>query len=241
MTMYEQIVRRLLPGVEYHQNRYARELDAVVSPGCRWLDIGAGARIHGGWLGPSQSELAGRARFFCGCDLVAKALAANPHLGAGVVAHAAGMPFPDNSFDVVTANMVLEHLPEPARVFAEFGRVLKPGGRFVFVTPNRRHPVVWLLSALVPPRWRRSLARWTEGRAVERIFPTYYRANTRDAIQSLARAVGLRPCHVTAFPSYPMLRRPWPLTLLEAAWIRAQRWRPLRALGSNLVGALEKP
>ncbi len=241
MGVYHEIVRRCLPDVEFHQNRYARELPPAVFPGCRWLDIGAGARVHGGWLGPPQEELGARAGFLCGCDLVAEHLAAHPHLDARVVAHGAGLPFPDNCFDVVTANMVLEHLAEPGRVLAEVARVLRPGGRFVFVTPNRKHPLVWSASTLVPASWRRRLARWMEGRALEHVFPTYYSANTRSDVHALAAAAGLRARHVTVFPSYPMLRRPWPLTLLEVLWIRALRWPPLRGLASNLVGALEKP
>ncbi len=241
MTPYDWIVRHLLPRVEFHQNRYARELDTVVFPGCRWLDLGAGGRVHGGWLGPSQGDLAARAERLCGCDLAALQLAANPHLNARVVAHGGALPFPDGCFDVVTANMVLEHLPHPARVFAEVGRVLRDGGAFVFVTPNRRHPLVWLVSVLLSAPRRRLLARWADGRPLERIFPTFYRANTRREVRSLAAATGLRARHLTVFPSYPMLRRPWPLTLLEAAWIRALRWPPLGELGSNLVGCLEKP
>ena len=241
MGVYHEIVRRCLPDVEFHQNRYARELHPAVFPGCRWLDIGAGARLHGGWLRPRQEELGARAGFLCGCDLVAEHLAAHPHLDGRVVAHGTGLPFPDNCFDVVTANMVLEHLAEPGRVLAEVARVLRPGGRFVFVTPNRNHPLVWSASTLVPASWRRLLARWMEGRALEHVFPTYYRANTRRDVHALAAAAGLRARHVTVFPSYPMLRRPWLLTLLEVLWIRALRWPRLRGLASNLVGALEKP
>ena len=241
MTPYDWIVRHLLPQVEFHQNRYARELDRAVLPGCRWLDIGAGGRVHGGWLRPSQGDLAARAGCLCGCDLAPRQLAANPHLRVRVVAHGGALPFPDGSFDVVTANMVVEHLPDPVRVFAEVGRVLRAGGKFVFVTPNRRHPLVWLVSVLVSAPRRRLLARWADGRPLERIFPTFYRANTRRDIRLLAAAADLRVGQVTVFPSYPMLRRPWPLTLLEAAWIRTLRWRPLDELGSNLVGVLEKP
>jgi len=239
--MYDQIVRQLLPAVEFHQNRYARELDTAVFPGCHWLDIGAGARIHGGWLGPSQEELVARARFVCGCDFVADHVAANPHLTARVVADARCLPFHDNSFGLVTANMVLEHLSEPVSVFAEVRRVLKPGGRFAFVTPNRRHPAVWTLSVLIPPALRSLLARWIEGRAPEHVFRTYYGANTRDEIRSLAVASGLQAKHVTVFSSYPVLRRPWPLTLLEAMWMRCLPRQLSREFGSNLVGTLEKP
>src|SRR5689334_17997773 len=54
---YEQIVARVLPDIEYHQNRYARELASAVTEGCCWLDVGTGKRLHWGWLGDSAAEL----------------------------------------------------------------------------------------------------------------------------------------------------------------------------------------
>jgi len=40
------------------------------------------------------------------------------------------------SFDVIFFNHVLEHVPDPVAVLAECYRILRPGGRCVFVTPN---------------------------------------------------------------------------------------------------------
>lgn len=44
--------------------------------------------------------------------------------------------FPDNTFDAVTMNHVIEHVPEPVELLAEVKRILKPGGRLVSITPN---------------------------------------------------------------------------------------------------------
>ncbi len=38
------------------------------------------------------------------------------------------LPEPDASFDVVMSNSIIHHIPEPAAVFAECWRILKPGG-----------------------------------------------------------------------------------------------------------------
>ena len=42
----------------------------------------------------------------------------------------------DACFDLVTARQLIEHLPDPAGFVAEITRILKPGGRFVLITPN---------------------------------------------------------------------------------------------------------
>ncbi|MHB8845076.1 MAG: class I SAM-dependent methyltransferase [Nitrospirota bacterium] len=44
--------------------------------------------------------------------------------------------YPENSFDAVMMSHVIEHVSDPAEVFAECYRVLKPGGVLSIVTPN---------------------------------------------------------------------------------------------------------
>jgi 2-polyprenyl-3-methyl-5-hydroxy-6-metoxy-1,4-benzoquinol methylase len=43
---------------------------------------------------------------------------------------------PDQSFDVVLLNHVIEHIDDPLRTLREVHRVLKPGGHFVIETPR---------------------------------------------------------------------------------------------------------
>jgi SAM-dependent methyltransferase len=46
------------------------------------------------------------------------------------------LPFGDESFDVVVAGELLEHVRHPDRLVGEVRRVLRPGGRFVASVPN---------------------------------------------------------------------------------------------------------
>jgi SAM-dependent methyltransferase len=53
-------------------------------------------------------------------------------------ADAESLPFSDESFDLVLGHAVLHHLPNLRRAFAEFHRVLRPGGRIIFAgEPSR--------------------------------------------------------------------------------------------------------
>jgi SAM-dependent methyltransferase len=54
-------------------------------------------------------------------------------------AGAAALPFPDGAFDAVVACLVFEHVEEMDAAIAEVGRVLEPGGRFLFFL---NHPLL---------------------------------------------------------------------------------------------------
>jgi len=61
-------------------------------------------------------------------------------------------PFADASFDLVMISAVLHHVPVADRpaVYAELGRVLKPGGRIYVFEHNPRNPLVRYVTARTP-------------------------------------------------------------------------------------------
>src|SRR5262245_39858691 len=74
-------------------------------------------------------------------ELIRVAHELGKHVGAGgfMAASGADLPFRDGTFDAGLSDNVIEHLP-PAiipRHLRETHRVLRPGGRYVFSTPNR--------------------------------------------------------------------------------------------------------
>ncbi len=56
-----------------------------------------------------------------------------------VVCEAESLPFEDESFDLVLGHAVLHHIPDLDRAFAEFHRVLRPGGRIIFCGEPSRY------------------------------------------------------------------------------------------------------
>lgn len=57
----------------------------------------------------------------------------NPYMEPTVRAAAEQLPFPDATFDLAIATLVLCSVGDPAAAVAEVRRVLKPGGRFLFL------------------------------------------------------------------------------------------------------------
>jgi ubiquinone/menaquinone biosynthesis C-methylase UbiE len=72
------------------------------------------------------------------------------------------LPFEDESFDLVFGHAVLHHIPDLERAFAEFRRVLRPGGAIAFAgEPSRYGDRLAALpkraGMFVAPLWRRAV------------------------------------------------------------------------------------
>ncbi len=52
-----------------------------------------------------------------------------------IVADGTNLPLVDSSFDTITCNAVVEHVPDPVRLVSEIHRVLKPGGYAQLMVP----------------------------------------------------------------------------------------------------------
>ena len=118
------------------------------------------------------------------------------------VATADEIPLPAASVNLVISAWVLEHLPTPEKTFSEVARVLKPGGAFVFIAPNKHSPIALLNRTLKP--LQNTLVPLLYGRAEDDTFPVQYRANTRKQLQTLAAQSGLtlEQLHLIEDPTY---------------------------------------
>jgi len=170
----ERLKQKYFGAEEHPYTTLEREIGRHLGPEATLLDAGCGRGA------PVLAKFAGRARRLIGVDAVAFL----PGLqGLELVqGDLASTGLPDASVDLVYSRSVMEHVADPARVYAEMGRILKPGGRFVFLTAN-----FWdyasIIATLVPNRFHPWIVSKVEGRAEEDVFPIQYRTNTRAAVK----------------------------------------------------------
>lgn len=128
-----------------------------LQPGERVLDVGSGA----GTDSLVAAQMVGPEGSVTGVDMtpemLAKARAAAAELGATNVEFVEGeaehLPFPDESFDVVISNGVIDLAPDKDAVFSEIFRVLAPGGRIQIADVTIQRPV--------SEEGRRNIDLWT--------------------------------------------------------------------------------
>ena len=231
----EALDRRFYPGVNdnWDDILFREAILGIVSAESRVLDVGAGAGIV------EQMNFKGTAAEVCGIDLDPRVLE-NRHLDEGKVSGVEAIPYDDASFDVVICDNVLEHLDEPHAAFAEIARVLKPGGVFLFKTPNKYHYMP--LIARLTPHWFHRYVNKLRGREAVDTFPTRYRANSKKNLASLARSARLHVDRLDLIEGRPEYTRIFcPLYLIGVLYERlvnaTERLASLRIL---LIGRMSK-
>jgi SAM-dependent methyltransferase len=180
---------------------FRREILACVNSTSKVLDVGAGAGIV------PEMNFRGLVGHISGIDPDPRVLE-NRYLDSAHVGYAECLPYEDEWFDVVFADNVLEHLPDPLRVLKEIRRVLKPDGILLTKTPNRWHYVPTI--ARLTPHWFHCFVNKWRGRRAEDTFPTLYRANSISRTKQLASAANLVVLQIETFEGRPeYLRKMW--------------------------------
>jgi arsenite methyltransferase len=128
-----------------------------LNPGERVLDLGSGA----GTDSLVAAQMVGKQGHVTGIDMtpamLAKARSAAAEMSLSNVEFVEGeaerLPFPDEGFDVVISNGVIDLIPDKDAVFAELFRVLRPGGRLQIADVTIQNPV--------SEEGRRNIDLWT--------------------------------------------------------------------------------
>jgi len=101
------------------------------------------------------------------------------------------MPYKDNFFDLVVCAWVFEHLDKPQDSFKEIYRVLKPNGKFIFLTPNKNNYNVWIIR-LIPDIFHNFLTTKLYNRQEHDTFSKKYKANTVKDIKEVLNDLGFK-------------------------------------------------
>jgi demethylmenaquinone methyltransferase/2-methoxy-6-polyprenyl-1,4-benzoquinol methylase len=109
------------------------------------LDVGVGT----GLVAIQECLLTGDAALVTGVDPSPGMMAASklPKAMLLIEGRAESLPFPDNHFDFLSMGYALRHISDLSVAFAEFERVLKPGGRLCIleITKPQNRVGQWLL------------------------------------------------------------------------------------------------
>lgn len=125
---------RLSPYWGEHAARYHYSLGFVENK--RVLDIACGTGYGVAILKRTADHVTG---VDVDVDAASEAQAVCDDKAAVLLADGLGLPFADESFDVVTSFETLEHLYERAKFLSELHRVLKPNGVLLLSTPNANY------------------------------------------------------------------------------------------------------
>jgi SAM-dependent methyltransferase len=192
------------------------------------------------WMRQEEEELAVRASMLVGADLDFDSLKRNRFAHFRIMANLEKLPIRDCSFDLITANMVMEHVEVPEIILREVNRALAPGGCFVFHTPNRFNPAIRIAS-VTPRALKNRIVGILDGRREEDIFPTFYRVNSIPEIRSAAEAARLEVRRIATIRSSAITGSLGPISIPELLFlriVRSERWERLR---SCIICILQKP
>lgn len=236
---YWWLQRRIVPGLRNSQYAYYEKLRPLLTQSTRWLDLGCGHQFFAPWMKIDEQEMVAGVGFVAGLEFDLCSLRQHPHMPNGVLGDVHKAPFRDGSFNLITANMVVEHLSEPAAALAEIRRLLAPGGLFLFHTTNYWHPLVFV-AARIPQRLKNRIVEFLERRKEEDVYPAYYRINTAPEVRRLARANGFDVVEAALLSSSAETVSLGPLVVIELLMIRLFEKTRFARLRSNIVTVLQK-
>ena len=127
LSIFDKIIRFL---------RFKRIIDQVPN-GSKILDLGCGYQAE------LLINLTNKIKHGVGGDIYVKEKIKHQKITLVQVNVNQKLPFKEDSFDVVTSLALIEHITKPSVHLKEIYRVLKPGGKLLLTTPDKKSK--WLL------------------------------------------------------------------------------------------------
>ncbi len=202
LSPVEDQMRALFPPETHPNQLLEAAVEALLTPTSAVLDIGCGRTA------PNLAKLKGRAGKLTGIDVIPFTID-DPDMTLLTRDVGAMEGIADGSIDIAYSRAVMEHLTDPDAAYREIARVLKPGGRYLFITPSI-FDYGSIIAALVPNKFHGKIVNLTEGRAEEDVFPTVYATNRIGLIRRQAAAAGLKvhdARYVGQYPNYFVFNR----------------------------------
>lgn len=198
-AMAQRMLARYYKNVPHPYRLFEQKVESLLgAPGLVLMDAGCGRTA------PVLGKFLGKAERLIGVEVVP--FTEVPKGIETITADLAKIPIGDASVDLIMSRAVFEHLTEPEKVYKEFFRVLKPGGRVVFLTAN-----MWdygsIAARMIPNRFHARVVKAVEGRAEEDTFPTAYKTNKRSQVNRLSAQSGFTIeafDYLSQYPNYLM-------------------------------------
>jgi len=183
-TLTQRLQRRFFRPEDHPFRIYERLVERYLEPHHTLVDGGCGRTA------PVLRQFKGRAARLIGVDLTPFDEATREPGIEYVAASVGDTGLAPDSVDLLISRALMEHVEDPLAAYREAHRILRPGGRFVYLAPNLGD-YGSLIAWAVPNRYHAAIVKHTEGRPEEDTFPTWFRANSRRAVRRLAAGSGL--------------------------------------------------
>lgn len=172
-------IKEAFPEWKTQAEQYKAEVAKHVFPQTTILDIGCGRTDY-------MCDLYEKANLAIGLDPDVDALNENPSIHMKIAGDFDALnTLDDCSVDLIVSSWTLEHLQNPDELFYQVQRLLKPGGRFISLTPNK-YSLITTVSRLIPNKYHPGLVRKFWGRGENNTYPAFYKINCVKDIQRFA-------------------------------------------------------
>jgi len=236
---YDKLKNLIIPDLQYSQKKYEDCLKLHVSDNCRWLDLGCGHQLLPHWRKDEEINIINKSQILVGIDFEMDSLTKHENIKKKIRGNISNLPFRNHTFDIITANMVVEHLEHPEKQFSEVSELLRPDGKFIFHTPNIfGYSIIW--TRWLPEKVKKKLAFILENRKEEDVFKTFYQANSKSKILDIAKKSGFELHDFKFILSTPHFKNIPILLFFELIILRILKFKLLKKYRPNIICVLSK-